>query len=120
MRLRPWHLSLLLVALILGCSDAAGETLLITRGGTYTGGEYESIAVNTAEPVVIENLSVRARGHLITSHYKHANLTIRNVRGYAVNPNAAGKCAGRFANLEGFNHVVTEDCLMEGTSGVYL
>ena len=112
--------SLLLVTFLVGCSDASADTLIITRGGTYTGGEYESIAINTSEPVVIENLTLRGGRHLITSHYKHANVTIRNVRGYGVNPNVAGKSAGRFASLEGFDHVAIENCHMEGTSGVYL
>jgi hypothetical protein len=58
--------------------------------------------------------------HLITSHYARANVTIRNVRGYGVTPNVAGKCTGRFASLEGFSNVAIENCLLESTAGIYL
>src|SRR5687767_6706127 len=111
---------ILLMMLAFGCADAPAKTLSITRGGTYSGGEYDSIAINTAEAVVIENVTLRGPGHLITSHYKHANVTIRNVRGVGVNPNVAGRCPGRFVHLEGFDHVVIENCELVGTSGVYL
>jgi len=123
--MRPSRNTLVLLLILLfggaAAGDARAKTLTITRGGTYSGdGEYENIAVNTAEPVVIENITVRGGGHLITSHYARANVTIRNVRGYGINPNVAGKCAGRFATLEGFANVVIENCLLEATAGIYL
>ena len=102
---------------------SAAETLTITRGGTYRGGEYRSIAINTAEPVVIENVTLRSGdggGHLITSRYRRASVVVRNVRGHGANPNVVGKAAGRFASLEGFANVVIENCLLEGTAGIYL
>jgi hypothetical protein len=110
------------VMIVLLCvgAFAPADTLTITRGGTYSGGEYESIAVNTADPVIIEKMTLRGGGNLITSHYARANVTIRNVRGYGVNPNVVGKCTGRFASLEGFSNVVIENCLLEGTAGIYL
>jgi hypothetical protein len=118
----PRNALFLMIVLLLGCGDtsAPANTLTITRGGTYSGGEYATVSINTAEPVVIENMTLRGGGHLITSHYKRADVTIRNVRGQGVNPNVAGKCAGRFASLEGFANVVIENCSLEGTSGIYL
>jgi hypothetical protein len=95
------------------------DTLSITRGGTYTG-DYESIAVLTSEPVTIESATLRGSGHLITSPYQRADITIRNCRGFGVNPNFAGKATGRFAHLEGARNVVIENCLLEGTAGIYV
>jgi hypothetical protein len=70
--------------------------------------------------VIIEDLTLRGSGHLIQSHYQRANVTIRNVRAYGENPNVAGKSAGRFANLEGAQNVVIENCYLENTAGIYL
>src|SRR5688572_15289619 len=120
----------ILTVCLLACAFAsvrAADTLTITRGGTYSGGEYRSVAINTAEPVVIENMTLRGGagaggggGHLIMSHYRRANVVIRNVRGHGANPNVAGKATGRFASLEGFANVVIENCLLENTAGIYL
>jgi hypothetical protein len=112
---------LFVIAGCLSCSDRAGaKPLVITRGGTYSGGEYDAIAVNTADLVTIENLSLRGSSHLITSHYQHAKVTIRNVRAVGVRPEVAGRAVGRFAHLEGFDHVVIENCSLETTAGIYL
>ena len=113
-------LTVLTVACVFASSIASADTLTITRGGTYRGGEHESIAINTPDPVIIENMTLRGARHLITSHYGRANVTVRNVRGFGVNPNVAGKCTGRFASLEGFSNVVIENCTLEGTAGIYL
>ena len=112
-----------MVSLLVCAVASAAESLTITRGGTYRDGEYRSVVVNTDEPVVIEHMTLRGGadgGHLITSHYHRANVIIRNVRGYGANPNVAGKATGRFASLEGFSNVVIENCLLEGTAGIYL
>lgn len=121
MRLRPKPAWLLVLVALLGCADAPAKTLTITRGGTYSGGEYQRVVIDTAEPIVIENVTLRGGGgDLITSHYARADVTIRNVRGYGVNPNIAGKSVGRFASLQGFVNVVIEDCSLDGTAGIYL
>ena len=99
---------------------APATTLTITRGGTYRGGAYEQVVIDTAEPVLVENMTLRGSGHLITSHYKRAHVVIRNVRGYGTNPNVAGKSVGRFASLEGFANAVIENCALDGTAGIYL
>jgi hypothetical protein len=100
--------------------------LVVTRGGTYRG-EWRSddasvpvVVVATREPVVIENSTLRGRGHLVVSNTRHADITIRNTRGYSENPDVAGRCAGRFANIERFDRVVIENCYLEGTAGIYL
>ena len=117
-------LSLFLAGMLvaLASCDAGGESLVITRGGTYGGDgkEYENVSINTAEPVTIQDITLRGSGHLITSRYKRANVTIRNVRGYGASPNVAGKSVGRFASLEGFVNVTIENCHLEDTGGIYL
>ncbi|MEO6437045.1 MAG: glycosyl hydrolase, partial [Tepidisphaeraceae bacterium] len=108
-----------LAATLLLAREVCAGTLTITRGGTYSG-KYESISIDTREPVVIENATLRGGGHLITSHYQHANVTIRNVRGFGENPDVAGRSIGRFASLEGFDNVIIENCHLEATAGIYL
>jgi hypothetical protein len=109
---------------------AAGRSpLVITRGGTYSGtwssddGSVPVVVIKTAEPVVIENSTLRGRGHLIVSTARHADITIRNVRGFGMGVagvNAAGQSPGRFASIERFDRVVIENCLLEATAGIYL
>jgi hypothetical protein len=114
---RRQFLWLLLSMMLFSCDTRAdGTALVITRGGKYTG-NYSSIEVKTREPVVIENATLRGTGTLISSHYRAANLTIRNVRGSGPDEK---QHAGRFASLEGFNNVVIENCLLEHTTGIYL
>jgi hypothetical protein len=132
LRFRSVRIAVVLVA----AAMLAGTTLLalqgkparyrITRGGTYSG-EFISedarlpvIAIETAEPVIIEDATLRGRGPLIVSSEHHANITIRNTRGYGLTPNVAGKSAGRFASIERFDNVVIENCYLESTAGIYL
>src|SRR5438067_10169513 len=71
--------------------------IVITQGGTYSG-TWESqdrtipaVLVQTTEPVIIENSTIRARGDLIASGVAHSKITVRNTSGYGLNPNVAGK-----------------------------
>ena len=97
-------------------SVSADNALVITRGGTYTG-NFSRVIINTGEPVTLENATLRGEGALISSHYQHANVTIRNVRGCGIDD---AHHAGRFVNLEGFDNVAIENCSLERTCGVYL
>jgi hypothetical protein len=92
------------------------DGLIITRGGVYSG-DYSTIRIDTSEPVTIENATLGGEGALITSHYHHANVTIRNVRASGADD---AHHAGRFVSLEGFDNVVIENCLLERTEGIYL
>ena len=98
--------------------------IVITKGGTYTG-EWTStdrsvaaVSVRTTEPVIILNSVVRGPGDLIESDTAHTNITVRNTRGYGVNPNVAGKTVGEFIDVYGFDNLVVENCYMEGTAGI--
>jgi hypothetical protein len=122
-------LVLLLVAagaVALRASRAGAAVLVIDRGGTYSG-TWESddpdvtcVRVATAEPVIIENSTVRGRGDLIVSREHQAKITIRNTRGFGLNPNVVGRCAGRFVDIERFANVTIQNCSLESTAGIYL
>jgi hypothetical protein len=111
-----------LILIVLGCAIASPpahgrNNAVILRGGTYSGGEYSSLVINTPEPVVVENMTLRGSGILISSHYQKANLTLRNVRAYGPDDE---QHAGRFVSLEGFANVRIENCHLERTQGIYL
>lgn len=98
--------------------------LEITKGGTYTG-NYQStdpnvpaIRVKTSEPVIIENANVKGPGDLIAGF--GMNLTVRNTRGYGVNPNIAGRPTGRFLSAEENRNLNIYNNYMEGTGGIYV
>lgn len=100
--------------------------LVITKGGTYRG-TWESldpnrpaVVINTAEKVIIEDSTIRSRGHLIASGVDHVNITVRRTSGYGLNPNRAGRMPGRFINLEDFDNVIVDDSFFENTSGIHL
>ena len=76
------------------------NTLVITKGGTYTG-TWESddpntpaVTIKTSDPVIIQNSTITSMGDEIDSAVSHVNLTVNNVKGYGLNPNVAGKAAG--------------------------
>ena len=97
--------------------------ITITKGGTYSG-NWEStttataVTINTKDPVIIQNSNIRGRGNLISGFGN--SLTVRNTRGYNLNPNVAGKTAGRAVNAENFVSVRVENNYFEGSTGIYL
>src|SRR4051812_33758469 len=69
-------------------------TFIIDHGGTYAG-TWESddrnaacVRIETDEPVIIENSTVRGPGILVVSNHHQAKITIRNTRGIGTNTNA--------------------------------
>ena len=70
--------------------------------------------------MTIENSTLRGRGHLIVCNTRHADITIRNTRGLGLNPNVAGKAAGRFATIERFDRVVGRGELRDAVAPVLL
>jgi uncharacterized protein (DUF2141 family) len=102
------------------------STLVITKGGTYTG-SWESqsagtpaVLVNTSEPVVILNSTITGRGDLIASGVDHTDITVKNVKGYGLNPNVYGRAPGRFLTVENFDNVDVQDSYLENTAGIYM
>lgn len=102
------------------------KPLVITSGGVYSG-TWESnnarlpvILIQTAEPVTIENSTLRGRGNLIQTAVPHAQITVRNTHGVGMNPNAAGLSPGRFLSAESFDSIIVENNELDGTAGIYL
>ncbi|MBB5233873.1 NPCBM/NEW2 domain-containing protein [Deinococcus budaensis] len=97
--------------------------LIITKGGTYSG-NWESqdtgaaVSIRTSEPVIIENSNIRGRGHLI--HGFRNRVTIRNTRGYALNPNVAGRTHGYAVAAEELMSLRIENSYFENTGGIYI
>lgn len=102
-----------------------GPPITITQGGTYSGNwksldpDTPAVRVNTSEPVVIQNSTIRSGGDLIKA-VGPSNVTVRDTRGYGLNPNEVGRFPGRFFNASGFANVVLENNYFEGTSGINL
>jgi len=98
--------------------------LVITKGGTYTGNWQSTkagtpaVSIETSQPVTIINANIQSRGVLIDSEVDHANLTIKNTHGWALNPNVSGVSPGRFLYAVKFDNLDVENNTMVGTSGI--
>lgn len=100
--------------------------LVISTGGTYTGNwesldaDVPAITVSTTEPVVIEGANIRSKGTLIRHGVGGIDLTVRNTRGQALNPDRAGRVMGRFVQLVGARRAIIEHNELIGTAGIRL
>src|SRR5262249_3118405 len=100
--------------------------IVITKGGTYTGNwssndpNTAAVTIPTSQPVTIINANIQSRGVLITTSVDHANLTVKNSHGWALNPNVRGQTPGRFLNAENFDNLDIENNTLVGTSGIYM
>ena len=98
--------------------------LVITKGGTYSGNwqsldpKVPAVNVKTSDPVTIVNSNIRSKGNLITG--SGSRLTIRNTRGYGLNPNIVGKGFGNFVSLNGVKNLLMENNYTENTRGINL
>ncbi|HEX4124231.1 MAG TPA: hypothetical protein VHY37_05840, partial [Tepidisphaeraceae bacterium] len=112
---------------ISSCRQASADSsiLIITHGGTYRGTwishdrRVPAVTVKTAEPVVIEDSTVRGPGDLIVSAVDHTQITVREVRAFGENPGAIGKCPGRFIDIENCDSATVENNYLEHTAGIY-
>lgn len=98
--------------------------IVITQGGTYSG-KWESldpgqpaVTVRTQDPVLIHNSTVRGSGTLIEATLGEAQLRVRNVEGYGVNPNDRTRYPGRFVTGYNVRSLVVEHSHTERTSGI--
>lgn len=98
----------------------------ITKGGVYSGRwasddpNVPAVYIDTSERVVLENSILKGPGNLITTNFhKTAHLTVRNSRGYGVNPNIFGRAPGRFLAIQSFADLVIENNYLENTAGIY-
>jgi hypothetical protein len=102
------------------------STLTITKGGTYSGNwqsinpNVPAVLIKTSQPVVIQNSRLQGRGNLIQADDGNVNVTVRNTKGYGLNPRVVGRTIGRFLAVYKPFKIVVEHCYMESTSGIYL
>ena len=100
--------------------------LVITSGGTYSGNwqsnnpDVAAVTIRTTAPVIIKDSNLQGKGNLIETAVADVNLTVRNSRGYGLNPGVAGRVPGRFLHAESFDNIRIENNYIEGTSGIYL
>ena len=100
--------------------------IVITSGGTYSGNwqsdnpDVAAVTIRTTAPVIIENSNLQGKGNLIETAVAHVDLTVRNSRGYGLNPGVAGRVPGRFLDGQSFDNIRIENNYIEGTSGIWL
>ncbi|MEX8507936.1 MAG: hypothetical protein AB3X46_06445 [Leptothrix ochracea] len=100
--------------------------LIIRSGGTYSGHWFSdkpdvpAVQIDTAEPVVIQDCQIRSRSALIRVLKPGAQVTVRNCRASALNPQAYGRAHGRFFTAFRPDTVVIEHNLLENTAGIHL
>jgi len=96
--------------------------LVVTRAGTYTGtwesddADVPAVAIRTGAPVVIEHCTVRGKGDLIRADTNYVHVTIRNCRGYGLEPGIAGKVRGSFFFSCGVGSLTLENNYIEAVS----
>lgn len=116
--------SLCLSTIVTG--EVLPSPLVVIHGGTYRGNwvsensDVPVVRIETAEPVLFDHCTFTGRGNLIESRIDHSDITIRNCIGIGENPNAAGKCAGRFLEDESFDRLRIEHCELKHTAGIYV
>ncbi|MFC3834264.1 NPCBM/NEW2 domain-containing protein [Deinococcus rufus] len=100
-------------------------TLTITGNYRSDDPDVPAIKISTTQPVVIENCVVAGRGHLISTRKERAyttraNVTVRNCRGYGLNPDIRMREPGRFIHLQGAARVDIRNNFLKQTGGIYL
>lgn len=110
----------LLPALPLAPKTAFAPPVRITQGGTYTG-NWESqdptqaaVTVDTTDPVIVENCVLRGRTNLVNAGREGVNVTIRNCRGYGLDPRVDGQMRGAFFEAFRAGSIVFEHNYQEG------
>ena len=107
-------------------TSSSAPTFVISRGGVYSGDwssddpAVPAVSIKTAQPVTIENSTIRGGGNLIATAVDHAKIILRNNHAVGVNPNAAGQRPGRFFYGEKVDSVRIENNDISHTSGIEL
>jgi hypothetical protein len=128
-------LRLLVTLMLLGClglpaarpgQGAAGSTIVIRRGGTYTGtfrspdSSRPCVRIATTEPVVLDSCLFEGAGHLVECLLPGARLTLRRCVGRGLPPTKDQTPRGRFLTISEARSVRVEQCRLEQTSGIYV
>ena len=111
---------------LLACSThhiGGDATLVITKGGTYTG-TYRSAASGTAcvrvattEPVVLAGCTLAGPGNLIEAG-EGADLTVRNCIGQGLTPTVDERAPGHFLSVYRPQRLVVEHNAFAQTGGI--
>ncbi|WP_226163646.1 hypothetical protein, partial [Hymenobacter terricola] len=122
------------MVLFLGASPARAQApnlnysgpLIITQGGTYSG-NYRStdssvpvIQIRTRQAVTLQNCTLVGPGDLIFSPVDHADLTVRECRGYGTTPTADNTGRGVFLYMHRGQNLVVEHNYLESNQGMVL
>jgi hypothetical protein len=103
-------------------------SIVITRGGTYSGiwtsndPNTPAVTIQTDEPVTISNSTITGKGTLIRAAGTNGlSLTLVNVTGTGSDPMVSGKARGKFLDATGLNALSVTHCTMTATSfGIYV
>ena len=121
-----FFLLLLLVSILSVKAQTYTSPITITSGGTYTGNwlsndpNIPAVNIQTTQPVIIQNSRIQSKGVLINIANTGANVTVKNVCAYGLNPGVAGLNAGRFIKSSNSNNLVIENNYIESTAGIYI
>ncbi|UYZ60801.1 hypothetical protein [Hymenobacter latericus] len=109
-------------------SEKAGvpgaETLVIKRGGTYTGTfrstspDKPCVRIDTDEPVVLRQCRLEGPGLLIDARNGGARLTVQNCIGVALAPTNDDEAPGRFLEINDATSLAVTNCELRQTSGI--
>ncbi len=98
--------------------------ITITRGGVYTG-NYQSldsnvpcVRIETTDPVVLEGCVLSGAGDLVRVSTEGADVTVRQCRGYGLEPSFNGQARGRFLDIPYARRLTIEHNYFEHTSGI--
>ncbi|GAB2955551.1 hypothetical protein GCM10027048_21700 [Hymenobacter coalescens] len=128
-------LRLLVTLLVAGClvlpaartgQGPGAPTLIVRRGGTYTG-TFRSpdagspcVRILTDEPVVLDGCTLEGPGTLIECLTPGAQLTVRRCVGRGLAPMQDQTARGPFLAAEEARSVRVEQCRLEHTTGIYI
>lgn len=110
------------VAMPLAAGTTFSPPLRITQGGTYSGNWQSldpaeaAVVVDTTDPVIIENCTLRGRANLISAGRTGISITVRNCRGYGLDPGVAGQERGAFLEAFRIARLTFEHNYMEGVA----
>ncbi|HEX8428038.1 Ig-like domain-containing protein [Hymenobacter sp.] len=98
--------------------------ITITQGGVYTG-NYQSldsnvpcIRIETTDPVILEGCVLSGAGDLVRVATEGADVTVRQCRGYGLQPSVNGQARGRFLDIPFARRLTIEHNYFEHTSGI--
>lgn len=103
---------------------SAGATLVVRRGGTYSGtyGSSSSnvpcVSIETDEPVTLRDCVLAGAGNLIEATRGGARLTVVNCQGYGLPQSADNTRHGHFLEVNAARSVLVEHNYFERTTGI--